>query len=57
MRLCICYGENTCEVKGKVIYKHSGGGMGVFGMGVLFRDISTEQHHLIEDWLTQLARQ
>ena len=57
MRLSICYGANTCELNGKVIYKHSGGGMGLFGMGVLFRDMGNEQHKLIEGWLSQLARQ
>lgn len=55
MRLCICYGAHVCELDGKVIYKHSGGGMGVFGMGVLFREMGVEQHHLIQDWLSQLA--
>jgi hypothetical protein len=56
MRLCICYGPNTCEVNGKVIYKHSGGGMGVFGMGVLFGKMSAEQQSEINAWLHDLAR-
>lgn len=55
MRLSICYGSNACELNGKVIYKHSGGGMGVFGMGVLFGDMGREQNHLIKAWLSQLA--
>lgn len=55
MRLSICYGADTCELSGQVIYKHSGGGMGLFGMGVLFRDMNTEQHHRIQAWLSQLA--
>jgi PilZ domain len=55
MRLSICYGANTCELEGKVIYKHSGAGMGLFGMGVVFRHVGIEQHRLIETWLSQLA--
>lgn len=55
MRLAISYGPNRCEFDGQVIYKHSGGGLGLFGMGVLFRDMGIEQHRLIESWLSQLA--
>jgi hypothetical protein len=55
MRLYICYGSNTCDVNGKVIYKHSGGGLGVFGMGVLFREMDAEQRHVLNDWLCQIA--
>lgn len=57
MRLSICYDANTCELNGKVIYKHSGGGMGLFGMGVVFGDMGTEQQKLIQTWLSQLAGQ
>jgi PilZ domain-containing protein len=46
---------NTCEVDGKVIYEHSGGGLGVIGMGVLFQEMPAEQHSKIDGWLTQLA--
>ena len=35
--LRICDGMNTCELHGKVLYMHSGGGFGIFGMGVLFK--------------------
>lgn len=55
MELNICYGVSTCQVKGKVIYNHSGGGLGVFGMGVVFRDLNPEQHSVINGWLSQLA--
>ena len=57
MRLSICYGADICELSGRVIYKHSGGGTGLFGIGVLFRDMGTEQHHVIQSWLSQLAGQ
>lgn len=57
MRLCISDGANRCEVVGKVIYKHSGGGLGVFGMGVLFEDMAPGQHSVIETWLRELAGQ
>jgi len=30
---------STCELHGKVIYMHSGGGFGIFGMGVLFEEM------------------
>ncbi len=36
VRLRISDGIKTCEVPGKVIYMHSGYGMGIFGMGVVF---------------------
>jgi hypothetical protein len=39
LRLRICDGTNTCELHGKVLYMHSGGGFGVFGMGVLFEEL------------------
>jgi hypothetical protein len=46
---------NACEVDGKVIYEHSGGGLGVIGMGVLFEEMPAEQHSKIDGWLAQLA--
>lgn len=55
--LCISYGMTACEIRGKVIYKHSGGGLGVFGMGVLFGDMNPEQHNTIHGWLDQAAGQ
>jgi hypothetical protein len=34
---------------------HSGGGFGIFGMGVLFEEMGTEQHSAIDGWLRDLA--
>jgi len=55
LRLRICDGMSTCELHGKVIYTHSGGGFGIFGMGVLFEDMDAEQHSAIEALLRGLA--
>ena len=57
LRLKICDGTNSCELPGKVIYMHSGGGLGIFGMGVLFGDMGAEQHSAIDAWLHRLAGQ
>jgi hypothetical protein len=56
LRLRICDGMNTCELHGKVLYMHSGGGFGIFGMGVLFEEMGPEQHSAIDAWLRRLAR-
>ena len=56
LRLCICDGMSTCELHGEVLYMHSGGGFGIFGMGVLFEEMSAEQHSTIDAWLRVLAR-
>jgi hypothetical protein len=56
LHLRICDGTNTCELSGKVLYMHSGGGFGIFGMGVLFEEMGTEQHSAINQWLRDLAR-
>ena len=48
---------NTCELHGKVLYMHSGGGFGIFGMGVLFEEMGAEQHSTIDAWLNGLAGQ
>lgn len=56
LRLCIHDGFSTCEVHGKVIYMHSGGGgLGIFGMGVVFEEMAAEQHSTIEAWMRRLA--
>jgi len=34
---------------------HSGGGFGIFGMGVLFEEMGAEQHSAIGAWLRKLA--
>src|SRR3989440_3221991 len=57
LRLRICDGMSTCELPGKVIYMHSGGGFGIFGMGVLFEEMGAEQHSTIGAWLHRLAGQ
>jgi hypothetical protein len=55
LRLRICDGMRTCELHGKVLYMHSGGGFGIFGMGVLFEQMDAEQHSAIDAWLHGLA--
>jgi PilZ domain len=55
LRLRICDGMTTCELHGKVLYMHSGGGFGIFGMGVLFEEMGPEQHSTIDAWLRKLA--
>jgi hypothetical protein len=55
LHLRICDGMSTCELNGKVLYMHSGGGFGIFGMGVLFEEMGTEQHSAIDAWLRELA--
>jgi hypothetical protein len=56
LHLRICDGTSTCEINGKVLYLHSGGGFGIFGMGVLFEEMGAEQHCSIDGWLRELAR-
>jgi PilZ domain len=56
LRLRISHGINACELDGKVIYLHSGGGFGIFGMGVRFEEMGAEQHSSIDGWLHELAR-
>ena len=56
LRLRICDGIDTCELHGKVLYLHSGGGFGIFGMGVVFEEVGAEQQSAIEAWLRGLAR-
>jgi hypothetical protein len=36
---------------------HSGGGLGIFGMGVVFEEVQAEQHSTIDAWLRGLATQ
>lgn len=55
LRVRICDGMRACELHGKVIYMHSGGGFGIFGMGVVFEHIGAEQQSTIEAWLRGLA--
>jgi hypothetical protein len=55
LRICIQDGMTTCELNGKVIYMHSGGGLGIFGMGVLFGEMDNQQQSAIDAWLRELA--
>src|ERR1700730_18570576 len=55
LRLRICDGTSSCELHGKVLYIHSGGGFGIFGMGVLFEEMDSEQLSAIDAWLCGLA--
>src|ERR1700733_10007235 len=55
LRLRICDGMSTCELHGKVLYMHSGGGFGIYGIGVLFEEMGAEQHSAIGAWLHELA--
>jgi hypothetical protein len=55
LHLRICDGMSTCELEGRVLYMHSGGGFGIFGMGVLFEEMGTEQQSAIDRWLHELA--
>jgi hypothetical protein len=55
LHLRICDGMSTCELQGKVLYVHSGGGFGIFGMGVLFEEMRPEQNSAIDTWLRKLS--
>ena len=55
LHLRISDGTSTCELHGKVIYMHSGGGFGIFGVGVLFEEMDAEQRTAVEAWLRELA--
>jgi PilZ domain len=56
LRLRIHDGMSSCELHGQVIYMHSGGGLGIFGIGVRFEEIGSEQHSTINTWLRSLAK-
>jgi PilZ domain len=55
LHLRICDGMSSCELHGKVLYTHSGGGFGIFGMGVVFEEMGPEQHSAIDTWVRGLA--
>lgn len=56
LRIRIHDGLGACELHGKVIYIHSGGGgLGIFGMGVVFEEMGAEQHSTIDAWMRSLA--
>jgi hypothetical protein len=48
-------GRKLFEVQGKVIYTHSGSGIGIFGQGVVFTDLSAQQRSAINLWLRELT--
>lgn len=52
--LRIVDGEKACELQGKVIYAHSGSGLGIFGVGVVFTEMSVQQCSAINSWLRGL---
>jgi hypothetical protein len=54
-RLSISDGTSSSELTGKVIYVHSGGGLGIFGIGVLFAEMTVGQHSALDMWLRELA--
>ena len=53
--LRISDGMQSCELPGRVIYIHSGYGMGIFGMGVVFGNAAAEQMSAVNSWLRDLA--
>ena len=56
LRLSISDGTSTCELPGKVIYVNSGGGLGIFGVGVAFGKMTVDQHSAIGMWLREITR-
>lgn len=48
-------GMSSCEVHGTVIYMHSGSGLGIFGIGLAFSQITADQRATIDMWLRELA--
>lgn len=55
-QLRISHALRTCEVQGKVVYLHSGSGLGIFGMGVLIEKVPADERAVIDSWLYDLAR-
>ena len=55
--LRIAHDMRTCELHGKIMYVHSGSGLGIFGMGVLIEKIDADERSVIDSWLNDLARQ
>src|ERR1700736_4186961 len=51
LRVRIRYGCSTCELSGKVIYTHTG-----YGMGVRFGQTDAEHRATLNAWLEELAR-
>jgi hypothetical protein len=55
LRLRISDGMSSCELPGKVIYMNAGGGLGIFGIGVLFGGMTVDQRSAIDMWLRERA--
>lgn len=49
--LRIADGDKACELEGKVIYANSGSGLGMFGAGVAFTEMSRQQCSAIDVWM------
>ena len=56
LRLHIEHDKGTCELDGKVVYMQSGGGLGLFGAGVSFENVSVEQQAAINAWLARVEK-
>jgi PilZ domain len=56
VRLRIEHDRGACELDGKVVYMQSGGGIGLFGAGVSFENVSAEQQAAIDAWLLALPK-
>ena len=54
--LRISHALRTCEVQGKVVYLHSGSGLGIFGMGVFIETMAADERSVMDSWLDDLAR-
>jgi hypothetical protein len=55
LRLRISHGTGVCEVQAKVIYIHSADGQRLLGIGLLFENMTSGQHSVINTWLQELA--
>jgi len=54
--LRIYHAMRTCELRGKVVYVHSGSGLGIFGLGVFIHKIDADERSVLDAWLYDLAR-
>ena len=55
LHLHISDGMSSCELSGKVLYINPRAGVGIFGIGVLFGDMTIDNHAAIDRWLRELA--
>ena|SRR5579883_1108531 len=54
-RLHIWHGMTTCEISAKAIYVHSGGGLGIFGIGIRFEAMTSGNRSVMDGWLGDLS--